>query len=162
MKNSGIRLLVILLLYLFSCAQQEGGGNLSNQEEITAIENLFAKVMEASRKGDFEMYLSLYTDDAVWMLKDRLTDAGKAEIRPVYKFMEEYSFDQELTINEIKVVEDWAYARITADGWLVPKPGIEGERQRAVSRHIMILRRQPDGVWKFTRDIYINPITKNS
>ena len=59
MKNSGIRLLVILLLYLFSCAQQEGGGNLSNQEEITAIENLFGKVMEASRKGDFEMYLRL-------------------------------------------------------------------------------------------------------
>jgi uncharacterized protein (TIGR02246 family) len=126
-------------------------------EDVDAIKAIFERVVLSAEEGDLEGYLALYTDDAVWMFKDRLEDAGKDEVRQRYRFMEEYSFDQKVSLDEIVVAGDWAFVRLTADGWLVPKPGVDGDRRRAVSRHLTIARRQSDGSWKLARDIFVNP-----
>jgi len=117
--------------------------------------------MVTARNGDLEAYLALYTDDALWMLHDRLEDAGKEQVREYYGWINDYTFDQELTINEINVAGDWAYVRFTADGWILPKPGIGGERERVISRHFTIASRQADGSWKLARDVFINPRIKD-
>lgn len=160
MKNLRIYFFVLSLFHILSCS----GGVIPTSDitnpDVIAIRSLLDKVMEVSRNGDLEGYLSQYTDDALWMRRDRMTDATKNDIRPAYKFMEDYFFDQKLIIDEVSVSGDIAYARITADGWIVPKPGKQLDKVRAVSRHIMILRKQSDGSWKFTRDIFINPTYK--
>jgi len=159
MKHWNSNLVLVLSLLLCSCGGEMKSKKTSVEADMAAIRSLlFDKVMDAARRGDLDTYLSLYADDAIWMPKDRMVDAGKKEVRSFYSFMDRYTFDQELTLDEIQVIGDWAYVRITADGWIVPKPGISGDRIRAVSRHMMILRKQADGNWKFTRDIFINPL----
>lgn len=149
----------VLLLAVVSLAGKQEYRLTRDPEnaDVVAIRRLLDRVMEVSRQGDLEAYLSLYTDDALWMRQNRLADATKDDVRPAYKFMQDYTFDQQMTINEIAVSGDLAYTRATFDGWLVPRPGKQLERVRALSRHIMILERQPEGSWKFTRDIFINP-----
>jgi uncharacterized protein (TIGR02246 family) len=147
-------LVLAQLLVLSACFQPQLP---SFDEDVDAIKAIFERVVLSAEEGDLEGYLALYTDDAVWMFKDRLEDAGKEEVRQLYRFMEKYSFDQEVSLDEIVVAGDWAFVRLTADGWLVPKPGVEGDRRRAVSRHLTIAHRQTDGSWKLARDIYVNP-----
>jgi uncharacterized protein (TIGR02246 family) len=147
-------LLLTGVLVLCACSQQHLP---SVEDDVDAIRAIFETVVLSAEEGDLEGYLALYADDAVWMFKDRLEDAGKDEARQLYRFMEQYSFDQEVSLDEIVVAGDWAFVRLTADGWVVPKPGVEGDRRRAVSRHLTLARRQTDGSWKLARDIFVNP-----
>lgn len=157
MKPIGLWAALLLSIASLACKQEHMLTRDPSNSDVVAVRGLLDKVMEVSRQGDLEAYLSLYTDDALWMRRDRITDAGKNDVRPAYKFMEDYTFDQQLTINEIAVSGDIAYTRVTLDGWIVPRPGKQVERVRALSRHIMILERQSDDSWKFSRDIFINP-----
>jgi uncharacterized protein (TIGR02246 family) len=157
MKSIGQWGVLLLSIASLACKQEYKLTRDSNNADVVAIRGLLDRVMEVSRQGDLEAYLSLYTEDALWMRRDRITDAAKDDVRPAYKFMEDYTFDQQLTINEIAVSGDIAYTRATFDGWIIPRPGKQLERVRALSRHIMILERQSDDSWKFSRDIFINP-----
>jgi uncharacterized protein (TIGR02246 family) len=145
---------VAFVLIVGACSQQSPP---SAADDVDAIKAIVDSVILASQQGDLEGYLNLYTEDAVWMFNDRLEDAGKDAVRLRYRFMEQYSFDQQVSIDEIVVAGDWAFVRLTADGWLVPKPGVEGDRRRAVSRHLAIASREADGSWKLARDIFVNP-----
>ena len=111
----------------------------------------------AGRTGDLDAFMDNFIEDAVWMLDDRLQDANKDDARRYFSFLEDYAFDQEISKDEIQVCGDWAFARVTFDGNLNPKPGIEGESCRVVSRHFMVLCRQQDGTWKLARDMWIKP-----
>jgi len=157
MKSIGRWGALLLAIISSACNQEYKLIRDPNNADVLAIRKALDRVMEVSRQGDLEAYLSLYTDDALWMRQNRLDDATKDDVRPAYKFMQNYTFDQKLTINEIAVSGDLAYARTTFDGWLIPRAGKQLERVRALSRHVMILERQPDDSWKFSRDIFINP-----
>lgn len=159
MSRSIVSVILALLFTFASCAEEETNRS-AVEEDISSITMLFDSVMVTARNGDLEAYLALYADDALWMLHDHLEDAGKEEVREYYKWINDYTFDQVLTINEINVAGDWAYVRFTADGWILPKPGIEGERERVISRHFTIVSRQVDGSWKLARDVFINPRIK--
>lgn len=149
---------VLLFLILSSACNQESRPIRDPKNvDVMAICKVLDRIMEVSRQGDLDAYLSLYTDGALWMRQDRLADATKDDVRPAYRFMQYYTFDQKLTVDETAVSGDLAYVRVTFDGWLIPRAGKQLERIRALSRHMMILERQPDGSWKFSRDIFINP-----
>ena len=60
-------------------------------------------------------------------------------------------------IDEVQEFEQWAFVRVTFDGHLRPKPGRDLERKRVLSRHLMILKRNTEGIWQLTRDVWINP-----
>ena len=91
------------------------------------------------------------------MRPNRMTDATKEEIRPAYKAIEDYTVDQKMTIDEIVVSGNLTYVRVTFDGWLTPRPLKQVKPVRAVGRHMMILERQANNSWKFTREISISP-----
>jgi uncharacterized protein (TIGR02246 family) len=153
--------IISLLLIFLSCKTEKKNDYSTVEQDINSIRTLMDSVMAVSRKGDLEAYLSLYTDDALWMTHDRLEDAGKEEVRDYYSWINDYTFDQKLTINEIEIAGDWAFIRFTADGWILPKPSVEGERERVISRHFTIASRQADGSWKLARDMFINPRIKD-
>ena len=160
--NKVICTFIVSLLFIFlSCTTEKKNNDSSVEQDISYIRTLMDSVMAVSRKGDLEAYLALYTDDALWMTHNRLEDTGKEEIRDYYSWINDYTFDQKLTINEIKIAGDWAFIRFTANGWILPKPGVEGERERVISRHFTIASRQSDGTWKLARDMFINPRIKD-
>jgi uncharacterized protein (TIGR02246 family) len=126
-------------------------------DDAAAVSALIDSFRDAGRAGDLDAFMANFADDAVLMLSDRLGDANKEDVREYFGFLTDYAFDQKISKDEIQVCGDWAFARVTFDGYLNPKPGIEGEPSRVVSRHFMVLKREQDGIWKLARDMWIRP-----
>ena len=147
---------VIVSVLAVSCGQN-GFRSTDTTADSAAVMALIERVQQLAQMGDIDAYLDLYTEDAVWMLPDRFTDVGKEEARSFYSFLERYTFDQELTVNEIQVAGDWAFARLSVDGYIRPRVDVDAEPIRAITRHLWLFRRQPDGSWKLARDIFNTP-----
>lgn len=159
MRTSLINMAFAVLL-LTACVQDPESSTDVEADSLAVLE-LVNRIQETAGAGNFDAYFDLYTDDAVWMFPDDFEDVGKEGARDAYGFVERYTFDQETTINEIQVMGDWAFARLSFDGYIRPRPNIDAEPVRAISRHLVLMQRQPDGSWKFARDIFNNPPEAN-
>ncbi len=126
-------------------------------DDRQAIRNLIEQAARSLQSDDFGDYLDLYTDDAVWMIPSSFKDIHISEARYFYGFTEKFRFDQDLTVNEIIVAGDWAFARISLDGYLRAKNDVQSAPLRSISRHVWIFQRQRDGCWRIARDIWNNP-----
>lgn len=126
-------------------------------DDKQAVRDLIEQAVQALQSDHFDDYLDLFTDDAVWMLPSRFQDIGIDEARTFYGFTEKFQFEQQLTIDEIMVAGDWAFARISLDGHLRAKSDLQAAPLRSISRHMWILQRQQDGCWMIARDIWNNP-----
>ncbi|MEE8206731.1 MAG: nuclear transport factor 2 family protein, partial [Nitrospinaceae bacterium] len=124
-----------------------------------AIRDLIEQAAQSLQSDHFDDYLDLYTDDAVWMIPSSFMDMHISEARLFYGFTEKFRFDQNLTVNEIIVSGDWAFARISLDGHLRAKQDEQSAPLRSISRHMWIFQRQQDGSWRIARDIWNNPKT---
>jgi len=128
--------------------------------DYNAVKKLILKALELIRSDNFTPYFDLFTDDAVWMMPSNFKDVGKDEAKSFYGFTRKFRFEQETSIEELQIVHDTAFVRIGFDGYLRAKYDDAAPPLRSVSRHLWILRKQPDGQWKITRDIWNNPKTK--
>lgn len=127
------------------------------RKEDEAVKNLILQALEIIRSDDFERYFDLFTDDAVWMMPSSYKDVHQDEARSFYRFTRKFKFDQETVVDEVVVSDAVAYVRVSFDGYLRPKVDDGSPPLRSASRHIWILRRQPDGAWKIARDIWNTP-----
>ncbi len=118
---------------------------------------LILNALEIIRSDHFEDYFDLFTEDAVWMMPSNFRDVDIDEARTFYGFTKKFRFDQETTIDELVVTGDWAYVRLTFDGYLRSRTDDKSPPLRSVSRHVWILRRQLDDSWKIARDIWNTP-----
>jgi len=125
--------------------------------EDESLKQLILQALEIIRSDDFDRYFDLFTDDAVWMMPSTCYDVGIDEARSFYRFTKKFRFDQESSIDELVVSEDWAFVRVSFDGYLRAKLDVGSPPLRSVSRHIWILRKQIDGSWRISRDIWNNP-----
>ena len=126
-------------------------------EDYDKVSKLILEALRVIRSDDFSPYFNLFTDDAVWMMPSNFKDVGKEEAKTFYLFTKKFRFDQETAIEELQVVDDMAYVRVSFDGYLRAKNDGSAPPLRSVSRHVWILRKQLDGEWKITRDIWNNP-----
>ena len=135
--------------------------NDERKEDIEDIRMLLQKWETTAEADDFYGCFDLYADDAIWMRPNAIVDLTKEEVMPIYhSFMKDYVFDQDLTIQEIQICGEYAFARLTADGWLKPKQNDDKKNWRAISRHLLILKKQNNGSWLIFRDIFNNPPPK--
>lgn len=125
--------------------------------EDEAVRKLILEALEVIGSDDFDRYFDLFEDDAVWMMPSSFKDVHMDEARTFYRFTRKFRFDQETSVDEVVVSDDWAYVRISFNGYLRPKGDGGSPPLRSVSRHIWILRRQADGNWKISRDIWNTP-----
>ncbi|MEX0941035.1 MAG: DUF4440 domain-containing protein [Pseudomonadales bacterium] len=130
---------------------------LSRVTTDDGVRRLILRALEVIRSDNFEEYFDLFSDDAVWMMPSSYKDVHKDEARSFYGFTRKFRFDQESSIDELVVLDDWAYVRVSFDGYLRPKSDATSPPLRSISRHIWILQRQPDDSWKIVRDIWNNP-----
>lgn len=124
------------------------------------VKKLLLEALRIIRSDDFTPYFDLFSDDAVWMMPSSFKDIGKEEAKSFYGFTKKFRFDQEIAIEELNIVDDMAYVRLSFDGYLRAKNDATAPPLRSVSRHLWILRKQPQGEWKITRDIWNNPKIK--
>lgn len=125
--------------------------------EDDGVRRLILKALEVIRSDNFEEYFDLFTDDAVWMMPSSYQDIHKDEARTFYRFTQKFRFDQKSSVDELVVAGEWAWARVSFDGYLRPKGDESSPPLRSISRHIWVLQRQPDNSWKIARDIWNNP-----
>lgn len=127
------------------------------REEDEAVTALILQALEVIRSDDFDRYFDLFTEDAVWMMPSSYKDIHRDEARSFYGFTRKFRFEQQTEVDEVVVSDDWAYVRVSFDGYLRPKVDDGSPPLRSVSRHIWILKKQLDGSWKIARDIWNTP-----
>lgn len=126
----------------------------SMEADIAAIKEVFNQYVVAVNTGDFDLWISLWTDDAVQMPPDTPARVGKEQIREAMK----PGFDQmnlDMTINsidDVKVYGDLGIVRCTYTLKMTPKAG--GETINAVpdAKDLSLWERQSDGSWKLIYD----------
>jgi uncharacterized protein (TIGR02246 family) len=150
MKKQIIILSAILLIGFSHIACQAP----STESETIAIKKILLKdYLEAENAGNVNAKLALFTDDAVLMPPNEPTVSGRDAIR----LWQQATYDQVTlqvtdSIEELKLFGDWGFARgsYTADVSL--KAG--GVLPQEDGKFLVIIKRQPDGIWKIARDMW--------
>jgi uncharacterized protein (TIGR02246 family) len=123
------------------------------EQDAAAIDQIRADYVAAFKAADASGIADLYTEDATVMPGNQPTVSGRSGI---VKYNEEF-FSQftpdniELTVEETRVMGDWALDRGTYDVTATPKTGAETINEHG--RYLVLLQRQTDGSWKVARDI---------
>lgn len=111
------------------------------------VDRLFA---EAMSRGDVEGALAMYEEDACFDDGSGNPAYGHDQIRAVLS--ELVDLDSTLDCYEIDVLENGDLAVLRAR-WIFTGTGEDGQPFEKRGRSIEVVRRQPDGSWKFTIDL---------
>lgn len=151
-------LLLVATLVGGSCSNDNDEAP-SHTDDIEAISALFASIVPLITSDGADALFTLYTDDVVLMVPDSWTDLDRQEAVAFYTEGLDWAKpdpdNYSITIDEVVVMGDWAFVRTTSKGQVVPTSDDPAYSQG--SRHVSLLRRQPDGAWKIARDIFHNP-----
>ena len=155
-----VRMCLLLVATLVGGSCSNGNDDRPSQaDDIEAISALYASIVPLISSDGADGLFTLYTDDVVLMVPDSWTDLDRQEAVAFYTEGLDWGKpdpdNYNITIDEVVVTGDWAYVRTTSKGQVVPASGDPAFSQG--SRHVSILRRQPDGAWKIARDIFHNP-----
>ena len=122
-------------------------------DDEQAIRKLSEDWLEAVRAKDIPRLSGMVTDDAVFLPPGFSPIRGRPGVETMYRsfFPQFSSVEQSVSIEEIQVAGDWAFAWGTEKFTLVPLTG--GAPIEMQGKGMSILKRQPDGSWKFARGI---------
>jgi uncharacterized protein (TIGR02246 family) len=123
------------------------------EADIAAIKELYNQTTLACSTGDAELYLSIFTENAVVMPPGYPAAMGKEELRPMIEGLFGL-FDLELpyTVEEVEVIGDRAFVRSSWLYSMTPKEG--GETNTSPGKQLDSLKRQSDGSWKIYIQCY--------
>ena len=154
---------VTLFLTLLGCtppveqSESSAENSAAYESDVQAILDFEQTVFDAQIAGDFDAWLSSFTEDAIVMVPNLPALNGKQAIgqwnAPIF---EQFDLHEESDEREVEVAGDWAYIRAHWTWTLTPKRG--GEVVRDTGNSIWILHRQPDGSWKISRGIFNSDI----
>ena len=139
--------LVILLCFTFSCQAYKEKPAVDIEADVAAIESLADETMKAFNEGDLERYLSLLTDDVVWMAPTQPSAIGKDAAKNWVQF-DLITHEVAITVEEVQVLGDWAFMRNIWIGSGTQKDS--GEKFEFNNKGLYLLRRQADGSWKIS------------
>jgi uncharacterized protein (TIGR02246 family) len=100
--------------------------------------------------GSVDDILTLYEADAVFVTEDRQRLAGHAALREV---MSAFAASRpRLTPNLILVARTGDDLAVIYNDWALTAVGSDGTTVEQSGRAIEVIRRQPDGTWRFAFD----------
>jgi uncharacterized protein (TIGR02246 family) len=147
---------VFLLCFTFSCQKAEEVAEepaVDVEAEIAAIKNLREQYMVSQDAGDAEGCVSYWDEEGVLMSPNEPSVVGKEALLSWYQTaFEHIQVDFSISYEQIEVADDWGFARGKYEGFIIPKPN--GEPIPDKGKLLDILKRQPDGSWKFACHIY--------
>ena len=112
------------------------------------------QILKAALAGDVNMIVEMFTEDAVIMPPNDTTLYGKDEIRSWWE--DYFSFFRITSVlqtdREITVVGDQAFERESFSATIIPKES--GARILDDIRSLSVWRREPDGGWKISHQIW--------
>ncbi len=111
------------------------------------VDRLFA---EALSSGDLDGALAMHEDDACYVPANGTVARGRKEIHAALADL--LRVNPTLVCHEIDVVENGDLAVLRAR-WTFSGTNADGESFESHGRSIEIVRRQPDGTWRFAIDL---------
>ena len=138
------------LVSLLGCATERP--EFDTAADVQAINDLREREGSAFFGGDVDGLVSLFTSDAVIMPPDAPAVFGEAAIRTwAQSLADQFTISGEYTGSEIDVIGDWAVERYTANLGIA----VAGDDPVPESmKGIHIYRRQADGSWLITQDVW--------
>lgn len=125
---------------------------MDEQGDLDAIKRLDEEWGVAVRAKDIDRILDLITEDVVFMPANSPSVSGKAAVREIYQdFLAKFSVEQTFHPQEIPVAGDWAFS--WGNDMLILTPVSGGPPIQVEGGGMSIMRREPDGSWKFARGI---------
>jgi uncharacterized protein (TIGR02246 family) len=124
-------------------------------QDLAAIETFLRQDVAATLAHDMAALTEMNADDAVRLGQGESDDIGKEAIRatnerlkaaaPEFRVLSYVPEDKEVTV----MADGWAFVWGYFTGSYVEAPG--GPVKRARGKRLMVLKKQPDGVWKIAR-----------
>jgi len=138
----------LLFVLLLACSTENDVA--ADIEAITAMSEARAK---AFNQGDAAAIASYFTEDAILMAPGEPPRVGPEQVEDYYQsIFDKYDTALQSYYNEVEVSGDLAYGRGTAEVQLYPKG--QDTVLTSVSKYLNILKRQADGTWKTTHDVW--------
>ena len=165
MKRTATLCLTLFLLLLTACAPApESTREAKNTRAVdeTAIRALRDAFLESQRTGDVERIAAFYADDAIFMQPGAPSMMRIDAIRSgIAGFFGEYEWNAQEPIEELQVLGDRAFTRTSFSATRTDKK--TGMAVKLLGKAVHIYRRQPDGTWKITIDIfnYDHPVDRS-
>lgn len=129
--------------------------NDKNAQEA-AIKEVLGQYAAGCNAGDFDLWLSLWTDDGVQMPPDTPARIGRDQIREGMKpAFDQMDFDVAIhRIEDARASGDLGLTRCTYTLKMTPKAGGETINAMADGKALTLYERQSDGSWKIAYDCF--------
>jgi ketosteroid isomerase-like protein len=147
------------LLIFGSCSTKDTSSRANpssstHVEEMAEIEKLHRQDIAATLSRDTAALTEQWTDDAVRLQQGEPDDIGKEAIRATNE--RQKAATPELRVlsyvpetKELTITDGWAFEWRYFTASYVESPG--GEEKRVRGKVLAVLKKQPDGSWKFAR-----------
>lgn len=134
---------ILLALGLSACASPPATQDAGARR---AIEATVTRYVDASNRGDADALMGMYAEDALLLPPDHQPIEGREAIGEFWRL----GTDQGLEVSTIRVDTDGKI------GYLVGRYRLPAtdEEPADSGKYVMCLKRQPDGAWKLTADIW--------
>lgn len=158
-----IKSILLLVACIVLCACSPNGSLESGADaDVRAIEELQQRWFTAFNSGDLDALMAPLADDVVWMQPNLPARIGKPTVRAFYRpLFEAYRFNTTFNAEEMVVSGDLAFIRGTNVGTRTSKSGAAAAKVSIPSatgkfavKFVWLLRKQADGRWWITHNIY--------
>lgn len=149
-RSTFFALIVIMLLVSSS-------GPVLAGDDATAIDKVRLDFNAAFNEGNTQAISGLIDDNCIWLPPGKPSIVGKDKIVADYaNHFAKVRSQFELKPSNIQVCGGWAF--MCGDFTRVDTPKAGGTAQRVSGHYLFVLKKQPDGKWKITRDIWSDSI----
>ena len=118
----------------------------------TVLESVVAQWAAAVQAKDHVRLASMVTEDCVFLAPNAPPMRGRATVEQLYRSLfTRYDLVQTFRMEEAQLLHDWAFAWGTDDITMTPIAG--GAAVHFAGHGMSLLRREPEGMWRFARGI---------
>lgn len=149
MKKTNIILLSFAFV-LFACSTDE---KLDVADDLDSLQSLSKEVEKVWNEGDFEGFMTLIDEEAIFKGPDNSPLVGIEALRDFYHgFFNALTFKVEIKSEEIFVFGDYAYSLEIWTGSMTPNDG--SDPMFFNNTDMALYKRQDDNTWKIWRTLY--------
>ena len=124
-----------------------------SEVDLKAIDGVRDAHVAAVNAGDARAWVAQFTDDGVQMPPNTPANVGRSRIESWSKeFMDLFRLEFTLSVDEVRVLDEWAFERRTYTIGLNPKSG--GPPMQDAGKYITIYQRKSGDGWRMARDIW--------